>query len=145
MSQTDRLKKLKSNYQFGFSMAEKYVFKSRKGLDQKIVEEISYMKKEPDWMLRFRLHAYQLFLKKPLPTWGGNLLDINFDNIYYYLKPIEKEAKTWEELPKGIRQTYDRLGIPEAEKKYLAGVTIGMERLVFQTIWRMQLLYHIVL
>ena len=122
MSQTDRLKKLKSNYQFGFSMAEKYVFKSRKGLDQKIVEEISYMKKEPDWMLRFRLHAYQLFLKKPLPTWGGNLLDINFDNIYYYLKPIEKEAKTWEELPKGIRQTYDRLGIPEAEKKYLAGV-----------------------
>src|SRR3990167_5238558 len=116
------LKKLKSNYQFGFHVPEDYVFKSRRGLDAKIVEEISFIKDEPKWMRDFRLRSYDIFCRKPLPTWGGNLAELNFDEMYYYLKPIEKEAKTWEELPEGIRETYDKLGIPEAEKKYLAGV-----------------------
>lgn len=116
------LKKIKSNYQLGFSVPEDYVFKSRKGLDQKIVEEISHIKNEPLWMRNFRLTSYQTFLQKRMPNWGGNLSEIDFNNIYYYLKPIEKESKNWEDLPAGIRETYDKIGVPEAEKKYLAGV-----------------------
>lgn len=122
MGKEDALKKLKSSYKLGFSVPEDYVFKSRKGLDQKIVEEISYIKNEPIWMKNFRLKSYRIFLEKQMPNWGGNLGEIDFNNIYYYLKPIEKESKTWEDLPKGIRETYDKIGIPEAEKKYLAGV-----------------------
>lgn len=117
-----QLESLKSKYQFGFSVPEDYVFKSRRGLDEKIVEEISYIKGEPAWMRDFRLRAYRIFQGKARPTWGGDLSEINFDNIFYYLKPIEKEAKSWQELPRGIQETYNRLGIPEAEKKYLAGV-----------------------
>ena len=116
------LKKIKNNYQFGFHVPEDYVFKSRRGLNEKIVEEISFIKDEPKWMRDFRLRAYEIFLRKSLPTWGGDLSKLNFNEMYYYLKPIEKEAKNWEDLPEGIRETYDKLGIPEAEKKYLAGV-----------------------
>lgn len=116
------LKKIKNNYQFGFHVPEDYVFKSRRGLNEKIVEEISFIKNEPLWMRDLRLRSYGIFCRKPLPTWGGNLSELNFDEMYYYLKPIEKEAKNWADLPKGIRETYDKLGIPEAEKKYLSGV-----------------------
>lgn len=116
------LKKMKSGYKLGFNVPESYVFKSRRGLDEKIVEEISFMKGEPLWMREFRLKAYSIFGKKSLPVWGGDLAQINFDNIYYYLKPITGEAKRWEDLPKGIRETYDRIGVPQAEKNYLAGV-----------------------
>ncbi len=108
---------------YGFSEPENYAFKSRKGLDEEIVKEISWMKGEPEWMTRFRLAALAAFNSKPMPNWGGEALkEIDFNDIYYYIKPTDKQAGSWEELPKEIKDTYDRLGIPEAEKKYLAGV-----------------------
>jgi Fe-S cluster assembly protein SufB len=110
-------------YKWGFHDPEdKYVFKARKGLDAQVVNQISHMKGEPDWMRAYRLHAYEHFLKRPTPTWGANLGQIDFDDIYYYLKPTEGKGRTWEDVPADIKRTFDRLGIPEAEKKYLAGV-----------------------
>ncbi len=109
-------------YQWGFHMPENYVFKSRKGLSREVVEEISYLKGEPDWMRAFRLHSLEVFWKKPLPTWGPDLSTIDFDDIYYYIKPTDRPARSWEELPQEIKDTYERLGIPEAERKFLAGV-----------------------
>ncbi|MFN3285859.1 MAG: Fe-S cluster assembly protein SufB [bacterium] len=109
-------------YQWGFHMPENYVFKSRKGLSREVVEEISYLKGEPDWMRAFRLHSLEVFWKKPLPTWGPDLSSIDFDDIYYYIKPTDRPARSWDELPQEIKDTYERLGIPEAERKFLAGV-----------------------
>jgi Fe-S cluster assembly protein SufB len=111
-----------ANYRYGFHMPENYVFKSRRGLTHEIVEEISYMKGEPDWMRKFRLRALDIFLRKPMPQWGGNLNDIDFDSIYYYIKPTAESVSTWEDVPLEMKETFDRLGIPEAERKYLAGV-----------------------
>src|SRR2546429_469694 len=90
--------------------------------DRSIVEMISHMKSEPDWMRAYRLHSLGVFEKKPMPTWGGNVGEIDFDDIYYYVKPMENQGKTWEDVPENIKKTFDRLGIPEAEKKFLAGV-----------------------
>lgn len=109
-------------YKYGFSDPETYVFKSRKGLDREIVQQISYMKGEPDWMLNFRLKALEHFEKRPMPTWGGDLSRLNLDDIYYYVKPAEAESKSWEDVPETIKNTFDKLGIPEAERKFLAGV-----------------------
>jgi Fe-S cluster assembly protein SufB len=109
-------------YKFGFNMPENYAFKSRKGLDREIVEEISWMKSEPQWMRDFRLRALRTFERRPLPQWGGDLNQIDFQNIYYYIKPVEKQGRTWDEVPADIKTTFDRLGIPEAERKFLAGV-----------------------
>ncbi len=110
------------DYKYGFSVPENYVFKARKGLDEQIVREISWIKGEPEWMTKFRLHAYQSFLQKPMPTWGADLSGVRFDDIYYYIKPTEKQGRSWEEVPEEIRNTFERLGIPEAERKFLAGV-----------------------
>jgi len=109
-------------YKYGFSDPETYVFKSRKGLDREIVEQISYMKGEPAWMLEFRLKALDHFLKRPMPTWGGDLSKLNLDDIYYYVKPAEAESKSWDDVPETIKNTFDKLGIPEAEQKFLAGL-----------------------
>ena len=109
-------------YQFGFSDPETYVFKARKGLNRETVEQISYMKGEPQWMLDFRLKALDHFFKRPMPTWGGDLSSLNLDEIYFYVKPTETESQTWEDVPETIKNTFDRLGIPEAERKFLAGV-----------------------
>jgi len=109
-------------YKYGFSVPENYVFKSRKGLDENTVKEISWMKSEPEWMTKFRLHSYQAFKKRPLPQWGGNLNDIDFDDIFYYIKPTDRQQRSWDDVPEEIRNTFDRLGIPEAERKFLAGV-----------------------
>ncbi|MEE9601984.1 MAG: Fe-S cluster assembly protein SufB, partial [Thermoguttaceae bacterium] len=109
-----------------FRTEEKYVFKSRKGLDADIVREISAMKGEPDWMRDFRLKSLEIFDSKPTPTWGGKI-DIHYQNLYYYLKPTESQGKTWDEVPEEIKTTFDRLGIPEAEKKFLAGVKAQYE------------------
>jgi len=111
---------------YDFRTEEKYVFKARKGLDADVVAEISAMKGEPDWMRQFRLESLEIFRRKPLPTWGGNIA-IDFQNIYYYLKPTEGQAATWEEVPEEIKNTFDRLGIPDAEKKFLAGVKAQYE------------------
>jgi len=113
---------IKGEYQFGFHDPDQSVFRAKKGLDREIVEQISEMKKEPSWMRDSRLKALALFLQKPTPKWGGNISAINFDDIYYYVKPTAGEGRTWEEVPEGIKKTFDRLGIPEAEKKFLAGV-----------------------
>ena len=109
-------------YQYGFSDKEDYFFKSKRGLDRDTVLEISKMKGEPEWMLEFRLKAYDHFLKRPMPNWGGDLSGIDFDDIFYYIRPSEKQGKTWDEVPEYIKNTFERLGIPEAERKFLAGV-----------------------
>jgi len=114
--------KLNFDYKFGFSMPENNVYKAKKGLNKKIVEDISSLKKEPVWMKEFRLKAYEGFLKRKMPDWGAGLSKINFDDIYYYIKPTEKQVNSWADLPKEIKDTYDRIGVPEAEKNFLSGV-----------------------
>ncbi len=114
-------------YSPGFHVAENYAFKSERGLSRKVVEQISEMKGEPDWMRKFRLRSLDLFEKRPLPTWGADLSGINFDDIYYYIKPVQEQGKTWEDIPAEIKDTFDRLGIPQAERKFLAGVTAQYE------------------
>jgi len=109
-------------YRYGFRDPETYVFKSRKGLDREVVEQISYMKEEPQWMLEFRLKALDHFLKRPMPTWGADLSKLNLDDIYYYVKPTEAQGRSWDEVPDTIKNTFEKLGIPEAERKFLAGV-----------------------
>ena len=112
-----------TEYQYGFHDDNKPVFKSERGLDRKVVENISYMKNEPDWMRKFRLRSLDAYDRRPMPNWGSKLLhEIDFDNIYYYLKPSEGQSKSWDDVPSEIKKTFDRLGIPEAEKKFLAGV-----------------------
>src|SRR5581483_5456526 len=108
-----------SSYQFGFHDTITPFYSTPKGLSEKIVKEISHMKNEPSWMREIRLNAYQLFLQKKLPMWGGDLTKINFDDIYYYVKPTEKQGRTWDEVPTEIKNTFDKIGIPEAEKKFL--------------------------
>ncbi|MER3396631.1 MAG: Fe-S cluster assembly protein SufB [Acidimicrobiia bacterium] len=114
-------------YKLGWRDPEVYEFKPEKGLSEEIVRRISEMKGEPEWMRRFRLRALKLFWNKPMPRWGGDLSEIDFDDIYYYIKPKGVGAHSWDEVPEEIRKTYDRLGIPEAERKYLAGVTAQYE------------------
>src|SRR5213078_4794743 len=111
-----------NDYKYGFHDEENYVFKSERGLSREVVESISEHKNEPDWMRKFRLKSLEYFRARPLPAWGGDLSGIDFDNIYYYIKPTESQASSWEDLPADIKDTWDKLGIPEAEKKYLAGV-----------------------
>lgn len=116
-----------ADYRFGFAMPERSFHKTKKGISQNIVREISTMKEEPAWMTDFRLQALQIFEDKPLPPWGADLSKIDFKDITYYLKATEGQSKTWEDLPAEIKETYDRIGVPEAEKKYLAGVSAQYE------------------
>ncbi len=119
--QTNLLEGL-GEYKYGFRDEDVSVFKTRKGLDEEVVRQISAMKGEPEWMLEFRLRALEHFLKRPIPTWGADLSQLNLDEIYYYVKPTEAEGRSWEEVPETIKKTFERLGIPEAEQKFLAGV-----------------------
>ena len=103
---------LNQEYQYGFHDSEEnYSFKSGRGLTKDTVLNISKMKKEPEWMTEFRLKSLEIFLKKPMPKWGDTklLADIDFENIFYYVKPMEKQGKTWEEVPNEIKNTFDRL------------------------------------
>ena len=102
------------------------IFKARKGIDPEIVSQISEMKKEPVWMRDFRLKSLEIFNSKPMPNWGGQI-GVNFQDIFYYLKPTEQQGKTWDEVPEEIKKTFERLGIPEAERKYLSGVKAQFE------------------
>ncbi len=113
---------IKDTYKYGFHKPESAVFKTPKGLNRKIVESISYFKLEPDWMRKFRVNALMTFEGKTMPTWGADLSRINFDDLYYYISPSEKKFRRWEDVPVDIKDTYDKIGIPEAEKKFLAGV-----------------------
>ena len=110
------------DYKYGFHDPDTFVFKSKKGLDREIVEQISFMKGEPQWMLEFRLKALEHYQQRPIPTWGGDLSKLDLDNIYYYVKPTEQESESWDDVPETIKNTFDKLGIPEAEQKFLAGV-----------------------
>jgi Fe-S cluster assembly protein SufB len=116
-------------YQLGWiDPTEDYVFKPKKGLNADIVEEMSWMKGEPDWMRQFRLRALKIFEKKPmLPWFAVNMPHLDFQDIYYYIKPTDRQVNSWDQLPESVKQTYEKLGIPEAERKYLAGVTAQYE------------------
>ncbi len=118
---TENLEMDYSKYDFKDS-TELYVHLSKKGLSREVVKSISKLKDEPQWMLDFRLRSYDIFMKKPMPTWGGDLHKIDFQNIYYYAKATEKTEKSWDDVPADVKNTFDKLGIPEAEKKFLAGV-----------------------
>ncbi len=107
---------------YAFRDPEQYVYKAPKGLNERIIKEISWMKGEPEWMLELRLKAYEIYKKKPIPTWGADLSELNEEDIHYYVRPDEKKSTSWDEVPENIRRTFDRLGIPEAERKFLAGV-----------------------
>ena len=124
MATTADLKQLDGigKYKYGFSDPDVTVFKTRKGLDEEVVRQISAMKEEPEWMLEFRLRALEHFFERPMPDWGGDLNRLDLDNIYYYVKPTDNESKTWDDVDDTIKATFDKLGIPEAEQKFLAGV-----------------------
>lgn len=114
-------------YQYGFIDKDVSVFKADKGLSRELVIDISKMKGEPDWMTEFRLKSLDIFYQKKMPKWGADLSEIDFDNIRYYVKPAEKQGKSWDEVPEEIKNTFDKLGIPEAEQKFLAGVSAQYE------------------
>jgi Fe-S cluster assembly protein SufB len=121
---------LVEDYRHGFhDTEENYVFKSGKGLTREMVERISAMKDEPEWMRAFRLRAYELFISKPMPSWGDTALleEIDFDNIHYFVKSTDKAERSWDDVPDDIKRTFDRLGIPEAERKFLSGVSAQYE------------------
>jgi Fe-S cluster assembly protein SufB len=113
---------------YGFRDSETaYSFKSQRGLNADIVRQISQMKNEPDWMMEYRLKAYEIFLSRPMPEWGADLSGIDFENIFYFVRASDRQGKSWDEVPEDIKKTFDRLGIPEAEQKYLQGVTAQYE------------------
>ena len=119
------------SYKYGFHDSEdNYAYKSAKGLNKEIVQQISVkMKNEPQLMTDLRMEALEIFQSKPMPTWGNSkmLSEIDFDNIHYYVRSTEKQGRNWEDVPEEIKNTFDRLGIPEAERKFLAGVTAQYE------------------
>ncbi|MFB9973158.1 Fe-S cluster assembly protein SufB [Allobacillus sp. SKP2-8] len=115
------------DYKYGFSDRDVSIFRTERGLTEEVVREISRRKEEPEWMLEYRLKAYEIFHSKPMPQWGGDLGELDFDEITYYVKPSERSERSWDEVPEEIKQTFDRLGIPEAEQKYLAGVSAQYE------------------
>src|SRR5215471_4899027 len=123
-TETEIVQGIGSDYEikYGFHVPEDYFFKSERGLSHELIDAISSHKNEPDWMRKFRHRSLDYFLARPLPKWGGDLSQIDFENIFYYIKPTEKQADSWDDLPAEIKDTWDKLGIPEAEKKYLAGV-----------------------
>jgi Fe-S cluster assembly protein SufB len=110
------------DYKYGFSDPESSVFKSRRGLDEEVVHQISFRKGEPAWMLEYRLKALKHFQQRPMPNWGSDLSKLDLDNIYFYSKPTDTEGRTWDDVPDAIKKTFDKLGVPEAERKFLAGL-----------------------
>jgi Fe-S cluster assembly protein SufB len=127
VSQEEHLRELSKGYRFGWSDPEHYVFEPKRGLSREVVEEISWLKNEPDWMRKYRLKSLDHFERRPMPWWGADLSDIDFQNIFYFIRSTEKQAQNWEDLPDDIKGTWDKLGIPEAEKKYLGGVSAQYE------------------
>ena len=122
MSDTN-LQGMQHERQYEFSMPENYFFRSEKGFNRRVIEQISYHKNEPEWMLKFRLRAFEIAEKKGRPKWGPDLSHLNFDDIYFYIRPQDKVGtNSWDDVPEEVRETYRRLGIPEAEQKALAGV-----------------------
>ncbi len=126
LAENEAVRQLKEGYKYGWSDAVNYVEKPQRGLSHEVIDQISDRKGEPDWMRAYRHKALNYFLARPMPKWGADLTGIDFDNIYYYIKPTNL-VKNWEDMPPEIRDTWDKLGIPEAEKSYLGGVSAQYE------------------
>jgi Fe-S cluster assembly protein SufB len=125
LAEQEALKDIGADYEkrFGFHDPESdYIYKAPKGLSREVVEAISEYKDEPEWMREFRLKALEHFESRPTPTWGGNLGQIDWNDIHYFVRASEKQSRSWDEVPEDIKNTFDRLGIPEAERDFLAGV-----------------------
>lgn len=125
-----RLQDVRASYDetYGFHYPDNYAFKSRKGLDAEVVAQISAMKQEPEWMTQYRLEAYEIFKSKPMPDWGGpSLAEIDFDDIHYFVRAADRQGRDWDDVPPEVKATFDRLGIPEAEQKFLQGVSAQYE------------------
>jgi len=137
MSADEQILENLGEYKYGFhDRDDNYVFKSQKGLSEEVVRNISRMKGEPTWMLEFRLKALAHYQSRPMPNWGPDLQELDLDEIYYYVKPTEKSERSWDDVPDDIKRTFDRLGVPEAERKFLAGVGAQYES---------EMVYHSVL
>ena len=126
VTQEEHLKELAKGYRFDWDPSHT-VFEPKRGLNERVVEEISALKGEPEWMRKYRLKSLRYFDMRPMPWWGADLSDIDFQNIYYFIRSTEKQAANWDELPEDIRGTWDKLGIPQAEQKYLGGVSAQYE------------------
>ena len=113
-------------YEFGWSDSDVAGASAKRGISPQVVADISALKSEPEWMLKKRLKGLELFAKKPMPLWGADLSGIDFDNIKYFVRSTEKQAQTWEDLPEDIRATYEKLGIPEAERQRLVSFRLFM-------------------
>ena len=111
-----------NNEAYGFQDPDVSVFKTKEGLDEEVVRQISAMKGEPEWMLNYRLKSLDHFLKRPMPNWGPDVSNLDLDHLVYYVRPSEKSEKSWDDVPETIKNTFDKLGIPKAEQKFLAGV-----------------------
>ncbi len=122
LSEQEKQFKVTTSYKEGFYMPDTSKFKSKKGLNEDVIREISKMKNEPEWMLEFRLNAYKLFLEKKMPDWGADLSGIKFDDIHYYIKPTDRQEKKWDDVPDDLKTTFERLGVPQAEREFLSGV-----------------------
>src|SRR4051794_33466677 len=125
IAEQEALQSIGSDYEerFGFHDPENYAFKAPKGLTRGLVEQISEYKSEPAWMREFRLKALDHFLARPMPTWGSPMLaEVDFDDIHYFVRASERSSTTWDDVPEDIKNTFERLGIPEAERKFLSGV-----------------------
>jgi len=129
LTEEELLADVRADYatKYGFSDAEDYGFQAERGLNENVIRAMSAMKGEPEWMLERRLEAYKHFMDRPMPTWGADLSEIDFDNIYYYIKPSERQEDSWEDVPGYIKNTFDKLGIPQAEQKFLSGVAAQYE------------------
>src|SRR3954454_19662310 len=115
-------------YKLGWNDGDEFVYRPRKGISPEVVADISRHKGEPDWMTKFRVNAFKRFERKPMLDWfARNMPSLDFDDIYYYIKPIDQQVSDWDMLPDNVKTTYERLGIPEAERKFLAGVTAQYE------------------
>jgi Fe-S cluster assembly protein SufB len=124
--QEEALKDMRASYEEAYGFHDdnvEYVFKSQKGINEDIVRQISKMKNEPEWMTDIRVKAFHIFLEKPTPTWGGNVAEIDYDDIFYYVRATDKVERSWDDVPVEIKDTFDKLGIPEAEQKFLQGVS----------------------
>jgi len=126
---TAQVSELSHEYQYGFSDPDTSVMRFDRGLNEEVVRSLSRLKREPDWMTQFRLRAFDFFRRRPMPSWGNQKVfsEIDFDAITYYVKPSERQGRTWEEVPETIKNTFEKLGIPEAERKFLAGVSAQYE------------------
>ena len=127
----DQLRGINADYteRYGFHDAEHYLYKAPKGLNREIVEKISEFKSEPAWMREFRLTALEHFYARPQPTWGSPMLaEVDYDDIRYFVRASERAERSWDDVPEDVKRTFDRLGIPEAERKFLSGVGARMSR-----------------